>query len=99
MELGPVPHECQRSGFKGSRKDGPVDGDGRAPSGVVGVEVGDWVIPLVPIHVDHHTVECPYPRHEMTVAFASGDRRQLAELTSPRVSLVILDACLCAARG
>src|SRR5258708_39285821 len=82
MERGPVPDECQRPGFKGSRKDGPVDGDGRAPSGVEGVEVGDRMISLVPVHVDHHTVERAYPRPDMTVAFGSGDRGQLAELTS-----------------
>jgi len=31
---------CQRPGFQGSGWDGPVDGYGRAPFGVVGVEVG-----------------------------------------------------------
>jgi hypothetical protein len=35
---------------------------------VVGVEVGYGVIPLVPVHVDHHTVERADSRHEMTIA-------------------------------
>src|SRR5258706_13277269 len=78
MERGPVPDECQRPGFQSSGYDGPVDGDGRAPSGVEGVEVGDRMISLVPVHVDHHTVESAYPRHDMTVAFGSGERGQLA---------------------
>src|SRR5215469_11627835 len=46
VELGPVPDESQRPRFQISRNDGSVDRDRRAPSGVVGVEVGDWVIPL-----------------------------------------------------
>jgi tRNA (guanosine-2'-O-)-methyltransferase len=45
MELGPVPDECQRSGFQGSRKDGSVDRDRRPPSGVV-VDLADEAIRL-----------------------------------------------------
>jgi hypothetical protein len=78
MELCPVPYECQGPGFKAASKDGPVDGDGRPSSGVVSVEVGDWVIALVPIHVVHHTLERAYPGHGMTVAFVSDDREQLS---------------------
>jgi hypothetical protein len=34
---------------------------------VICVEVGDWVIFLVPLHVDHQAVERTYPGHGMTV--------------------------------
>ena len=43
--------------------------------------------------------KCAYPRHDMTVAFASGDRRQLAELTSPSRVPGDLGCVSCAARG
>jgi hypothetical protein len=79
MDLGPVPDECQRPGLQGSRQDGPVDGDRRAPFGVVGVEVSDRMIPLILVHIDHYTVECAYPWHDVTVAVASGNRRHLAQ--------------------
>jgi hypothetical protein len=39
-----------------------------ARSQLVGVEVGYRVIPFVPVHVDHHTVEGADPWHATTIA-------------------------------
>lgn len=35
---------------------------------MVGVEVSYGVIPLIPVHVDHNTVERSDSRHDMTIA-------------------------------
>ena len=55
-----------------------------ATSCVVGVEVGHRVIPLVPVHVDHHSVERANPRHEPDDSSADTRRRLLIRAGSAR---------------
>jgi hypothetical protein len=54
---------CKARGSRLPAQHGPVDCHQCPPTRVVSVEVGDWVIFLVPVHVDHHTVKRADTRH------------------------------------
>src|SRR5438067_1590196 len=53
---------------------------------MVGMKVGHGVIPLVPVHVDHYTVEGADPRHDMTIANVPGSAGQDWVEASSRVA-------------
>src|SRR5215813_11236191 len=70
-EAGPFLYESERAGFQAAREHDSVRRHRGAAACMVGMEVCYGVIPLVPVHVDHHTVEGADPRHETTIAKVS----------------------------
>ena len=70
-EAGPFPDELERPGLQAASKYVPVCRDGGAPPCMVGMEVGHRVIALVPVHVDHNTVEGADTRHDTTIALSA----------------------------
>src|SRR5215813_9046950 len=57
--------------FRAAREHDSVRRHRGAAACMVGMEVCYGVIPLVPVHVDHHTVEGADPRHDTTIAKVS----------------------------
>jgi hypothetical protein len=54
---------------------------------MVGMKVGYRVIPLVPVHIDHHTVEGADTRHDTTIPrLPAVTRSSLAQLTPARAA-------------
>src|SRR5262249_53604993 len=63
-------HSCTNPSarFRAAREHDSVRRHRGAAACMVGMEVCYGVIPLVPVHVDHHTVEGADPRHDTTIA-------------------------------
>jgi hypothetical protein len=49
---------------------------------MIGVEVRYGMIPLVPVHVDHHTIEGADPRHGTTIAEATPSSKRAVPVRS-----------------
>src|SRR5215470_6095417 len=63
-KCGPFQDKLKRPGFQAASQHVPVYRDRGAAACVVGMEVSHWVIALIPVHVDHHTVERADPRYD-----------------------------------
>jgi hypothetical protein len=63
-EHSPLLHEAQGSVLKASSQHIPVHRYLGTTTRMVSVEMGDRVITLVPVHVDHHAVEGADTRHD-----------------------------------
>ena len=78
-EPGPLPNELQGSGFEAASKHFPVRRNRGSSACMVSREVGHRVITLVPVHVDHHTVERADTRHESNNSRATGTVLRLSD--------------------
>ena len=65
-EGGPFTDELSGARLQASSKHCSVHGDRGATASMVCMEVGYWVIPLVPVHVDHHSIKRANTRHATT---------------------------------
>src|SRR6266481_3484340 len=64
----PLEDELQRPRFQAPGQQVSVGGNRGTSTCVVGMEMSDRVVALVPVHVDHHAVKGANPWHETTLA-------------------------------
>ena len=66
MRPCPIEHQPKGAGLEVARKHCPVDRHRSTKPSVVGMKVCYRMVPLVPVHVDHDTVEGAHPWHVPT---------------------------------
>jgi hypothetical protein len=67
-EDSPLPDELKSPGLETTGQHVTVRRDRGTAASMVGVKVCYWVIPLVPVHVDHDPVKRADTRHALTLA-------------------------------
>src|SRR5579863_1479909 len=77
----PFPDELQRPGLETPGQHISICRDGGTPACMVGVEVGNRMITLVPVHVDQHAVKRADTRHAPTITGASRHSQEESLIT------------------